>query len=118
MNTMKSVFSKIAEDKTELAKHEVQLNLIGDFEKLTDSFFVSGGKFEKAVQKVEASIKDMNAEYVEHVKVLSTIDSEYQKIRKAAMELGLNLPKEIENNYKKVLAVAKNDLNTKKKYTF
>lgn len=115
---MKSVFSKIAEDKTELAKHEVNLALIDDFDKLTDSFFVSGGKFEKAVQKIESSIKDMNAEYVEHVKILSTIDSEYQKIRKAAMELGVNLPKEIENNYKKVLAVAKNDLNTKKKYTF
>lgn len=122
MNTLKTTMSKIAQieqpERTDLAKHIVELGLVQDFEKLTNSFFVSGGKFETTVQKVEASIKEMNNQYVEHIKVLSTIDSEYQKLRRSAIDLGINVPVEIENNYKKVLAVAKNDTDTKKKYTF
>lgn len=120
---MKNILDKInradeIQSKIELGTHEVELGTIQDFEKLTNSFFVSSGKFEATVQKVEASIKEMNNKYVEHVKVLSTIDSEYQKLRRAALDLGVNIPAEIENNFKKVLAVAKNESDTKKKYTF
>ena len=117
-NILKKIEKANEVQKVELAKHEIELNLIQNFEKLTNSFFVSSGKFETSVQKVESSIKEMNNQYVEHVKVLSIIDSEYQKLRRSALDLGVNIPAEIENNYKKVLAVAKNESATKKKYTF
>ena len=117
-NILKKIEKANEVQEVQLEKHEVELGLVQDFEKLTNSFFISGGKFETSVQKVEASIKEMNNQYVEHVKVLSTIDSEYQKLRRSALDLGVNIPVEIENNYKKVLAVAKNDSDTKKKYTF
>jgi hypothetical protein len=116
MNTLKTVFGKLFKEETQLASHKVELGLIDDFNKLTNSFFTSSQKFETSIQKIENSIKEMRAQYVEHVKTLSALDNEYQKIRKSALDLGVEIPTEIVNNYKKVLAISKNELDTKKKF--
>lgn len=117
MDTTKSVYNKLfSEDKVELGKHEVELSLISDFQKLTDSFFASGQKFEDSVQKVESAISDMQKKFIEHSNMVSKIDSDYTKLRKSALEFGIPIPSEIESIYKKVLAVMKNDLATFNKY--
>jgi hypothetical protein len=116
MNTRKTVYNKLFQEETKLSTHEVELGLVDDFNKLTNSFFISGQKFETSIQKIETSIKEMQAQYVEHVKTLSTLDNEYQKIRKSALDLGVEVPTDIVNNYKKVLAISKNELDTKKRF--
>ena len=100
MNTMKSVFSKIAEDKTELAKHEVQLGLIDDFKKLSDKALSSGtnaggnindwlNKLPKLIEALKSSQKDQKA----------VIDLG-EKIKKQAKDLGLDLPANIQKEIK------------------
>ena len=115
MSTLNDIFKKI-EDKTELASHEVNLGLIDDFNKMSESYFQQGSKFESKVQKIEAFIKEMQTEFIALQKISSTIDSEYQKVRKLSLDLGVDVPVNVENNYKRVLASLKNDLNTFKKY--
>jgi hypothetical protein len=51
----------------------------------------------------------MQKQFIELQKISSSIDNDYQKVRKAALELGVSIPTEIENNYKKTLAILKND---------
>jgi hypothetical protein len=102
--------------KTELAMQKVELGLVDDFEKKTGTFFIQGGKFETAVQKIELGIKEMQKQFIELQKISSSIDNDYQKVRKASLELGVSIPTKIENNYKKTLAILKNDFATFKKY--
>ena len=54
MNTMKSVFSKIAEDKTELSKEEVKLSTVDDLERQKI-------KAKKALETAEALEKGLTA---------------------------------------------------------
>ena len=115
MNTLQNVYDRLS-DKTELAKHEIDLSLIDDFNKLTKSFFTQSGKFETAVQKIELGIKEMQKQFIETQKIVSLIDVDYQKVRKSALELGVSIPTEFENSYKTALAVLKNDLATFNKY--
>jgi hypothetical protein len=96
--------------KTELAMQKVELGLVDDFEKKTGTFFIQGGKFETAVQKIELGIKEMQKQFIELQKISSSIDNDYQKVRKASLELGVSIPTKIENNYKKTLAILKNIL--------
>lgn len=114
MSTLKNVGNKIF--KTELESHKVELGLIDNFNKLTDSYFVQSGKMEDEVQKIESAIKSMQTEFISLQKKASEIDSEYQKARKMSSELGIDLPTEVDNDYKRVLSVLKNDLATFKKY--
>lgn len=115
MSTLNDIFKKI-EDKTELASHEVQLGLVDDFAKMSDNYFQQSSKFETKVQKIESSIKEMQDEFIVLQKTASTIDNEYQKLRKLSIDLGVQVPVNAENDYKKVLAILKNDFATFKKY--
>lgn len=116
MNTRKTVYNKLFKEETKLATHEVELGMLQDFEKLTNSYFTQSGKFEQSVQKIETAIETLRTEFINNQKVASSIDSEYQKFRKSALDLGVQIPVEVENNYKRVLALLKNDLETFKKY--
>jgi hypothetical protein len=58
----------------------------------------------------------MQKQFIELQKISSSIDNDYQKVRKASLELGVSIPTKIENNYKKTLAILKNDFATFKKY--
>ena len=93
-----------------------ELALVDDFEKLANNYFVTSGSFEQKVQKVDLAIKEMQKSFIEVQKSASTIDSEYQKVRKSALDLGVPVPTSVENDYKKTLALLKNDLATFKNY--
>jgi hypothetical protein len=113
---LKALNEIIRENKTKLKTEKIELGLVDDFEKKTGTFFIQGGKFETAVQKIELGIKEMQKQFIELQKISSSIDNDYQKVRKAALELGVSIPTEIENNYKKTLAILKNDFATFNKY--
>lgn len=70
MNTMKSVFSKIGVEKTELAKHEVNLGLIDDLN--------------KALEDGESLIKEISTEN----KRISDLQKRGEKIEKEQSKLG------------------------------
>ena len=102
MNTMKSVFSKIAEDKTELAKHEVNLAIVDEFKAMYNA-----SKLFK--DNTEKNIKDaafVNKQALQIISAQEAIDKKqedlekkaeklYNEFSKAAKELGLN-PKDSE----------------------
>jgi hypothetical protein len=111
----KKVFGKLF-TKTELGTHKVDLSIIDDFNKLGNSYFIQSGKFETQVQKIESAIKSMQTEFISLEKLVSEITTEYNKAKRLSIDLGVDLPTQIENEYKKVLAVLKNDLATFKTY--
>lgn len=102
--------------KFELESHKVELGAVQDFDKMTNDFFKKSQVFESSVQKVEQSIKGMQDSFIELQKKSSELDSMYQKLKKQALDLGVSLPNEIENNYKISIASLSNDLSTFKKY--
>ena len=92
---MKSVFSKIAEDKTELAKHEVQLGLVDDIKKLYNSI---QSDYETALKqaKIAASGMDKAASLAKKVQdSVKKSESITEKLIKSAKDLGLDLPSEV-----------------------
>jgi hypothetical protein len=109
MSELKTVLNNLY--NTELASQKVELSVIDDFNKLGDSYFMQSGKFEDAVQKIEIAIKSMQTEFI-----ALEINNQYNKAKKLSLDLGVELPKEIENEHKRVLAILKNDLATFKKY--
>jgi len=86
MNTLKSVFSKIAEDKTELAKHKVELGVIDDNLKMYDNALK---EFDKASEiRVEAARK-----YIDAADLFSKVSKEAVKTIDMADSLGIPIPK-------------------------
>jgi uncharacterized phage infection (PIP) family protein YhgE len=119
---MKTILNKINKadeiqaKKVELGKHEIELGLVQDFESSLNSYLTASGKVEQQVQNIENAIKNMQTEFISAQKIASKIDSDYQKLRKQSMDLGIEIPKEVDNSYKKMLALLKNDLETFRKY--
>ena len=107
---------ELSEVKVDLALYEIELGLVQDFENSINSYIVASGKVEQQVQNIETAIKNMQTEFILAQKIASKIDSDYQKLRKQTIDLGVDMPKEVENNYKRMLALLKNDLETFKKY--
>jgi hypothetical protein len=108
---------KVEDIKLAFEKNQkFELNLISDFEKLATNHFSLSGKFEQKVQKIESGIKEMQTAFIDLQKSASDIDSQYQKARKSAMDLGVDIPVSVENDYKKTIALLKNDLSTFNKY--
>ena len=104
MNTLKSVFSKIAEDKTELAKHEVNLALADDLKEiiseanriidLQQDGVKWGNKAEKQYNEVKKVISDAEGITRGAIRQAANLktnsDKTFNNIEKAAKELGLN----------------------------
>ena len=105
MNTTKSVYNRLfAEDKVELAKHEVELGLVEDLAKLLTRMKAIDGALMKSTQKAVNALGDfikvknqLNDGYVqasmdaedaqEDIKLAVSL---IEKIAKQAKDLGLN----------------------------
>jgi len=111
----KNVFGKLF-TKTELGKHEIDLGLLQDLKKLSDSYSVQSNKFNSEVDKIKNGIKSMQTEFISLQKKVSEVDNEYQKARRLSIDLGVDLPTEVETEYKKVLALLKTDSTLFKEY--
>jgi hypothetical protein len=116
MNTLKTVFGKLFKEETQLASHEVELSLIEDFKKLGNSYFTQQEKFQKQIDIINNGIKGMQNEYSLLVKIASTVDSDYQKLRKQVLDLGLEVPTEVKNYYNSIVDFLKNDSARFKNY--
>ena len=95
-----------------LKAEKVDLSLVSDFEKKTDSALTQSGKMEGIVQKIEGEQAKLKAEFVKYEKLVSVADNEYTSILRAAKELGVDAPKEVTNLYKIMIAELKNAYKT------
>jgi len=96
MNTLKSVFSKIAEDKTELALQKVELAGLKDMQEQ-----------HKEVQKNTSTLLTIRKEFVDKAKQLRSFGEIVQEqgerlreltldLEKRVKDLGLDTPKEVD----------------------
>ena len=117
MKTSLEIINKISDkEAVKLESQLVELGLAQEFQSLLNSYIVASGKIEQQVQNIEIAIKKMQTEFMSAQKIASKIDSDYQKLKKQSMDLGIEIPKEIDNSYKKMLSILKNDFETFKKY--
>lgn len=101
---MKSVFSKIAEDKTELAKHEVNLGLIQDITKDLNTVADSLVSIRPALLKVEDVL-------IKNIKTIDMTNKAIERVEATAKDLGadsflkeLQKPKALVNEFNKTAA--------------
>ena len=107
MNTRKTIYDKLFTEKVELAKHEVELALIDDVDKVfkeamlarakaQDVFFNTKKAVESAVQKGLKEIKEYKA-------INERALPQFDKLNKFVKELGITMPplyKDHEENLK------------------
>ena len=114
MSEQKTVFNKLF--KEDLASNKIQLGLLQDFKKLSGSYSAQSDKFNYEVDKIKNTIKSMQTEFIALQKKVSEVDNEYQKAIRLSIDLGVDLPTEIETEYKKVLSILKTDSSLFKEY--
>lgn len=91
MNTMKSVFSKIAEDKTELAKYQVELGAIDELKKFrqdTNAVISNTEKHLEVVKSAKLKLKDLENTISNN---RNRIEELIRAVKTKADELGLNI---------------------------
>lgn len=99
MDTLNIVYSKLNSDnKTELAKHKIELSLIDDFKKVSskaiNSGADSGGDVEDWLSKLPKLISALKKSLNDQEKVIETGN----KIKKISKELGADLPANIKKD--------------------
>ena len=94
MNTLQNVYNKLA-DKTELAKHEVDLSLADDLIKFYKDNAADSNKASLLVDKLLQDTKIALNMYKEVEAGTNVLLSNISKYQVKAKELGLDLPKEI-----------------------
>jgi hypothetical protein len=91
MNTTKSVYNRLfSEDKVELEKHEVELALIDDFNKLLNQSRADYNEFNDAYNKFkdfQKLVVHFGDKYSTNGEKLATL---YSEMSKKSKELGLN----------------------------
>jgi len=100
MNTLKSVFNRIAEEETNLSTHEVELGLIDEVKKLQ---VVANNSHDKAISELKkaATVLDSsNAFFTNTIKDSKIVLENIDKARLMAKDLGVELPSNIDSLYK------------------
>lgn len=123
MNTLKTTMSKIAQieqpERTDLAKHEVELALIDDLKKYTQGFAKyenEGVGLKNRGERLQGELRDVRSALSKWSQVGESLSkdllNDLSKFEKAAKELGLN-PKEnkeylnAEQTYKSLVELSK-----------
>lgn len=90
MNTRKTVYNKLFTEKTELAKHEVELALVDDVKKAVNTYFsltdTASSKSVAAISSLRVAI-DLHTKAINESKILETL---LAKINQNAKELGIS----------------------------
>ena len=114
MNTLKTTMSKIAQieqpERTDLAKHEVELALIDDINKLKqqitsswkshvskrDAWWSESSKILQLIGQHETKGVALKKEVDLFDKQITELSSQIKKLRNQADQLGLEIPRELE----------------------
>tara|TARA_R100001480_G_scaffold154089_1_gene158465 strand:+ start:189 stop:545 length:357 start_codon:yes stop_codon:yes gene_type:complete len=95
MNTQKAVYKKLFTEKTELETHKIELGAIDDFEQL----FKKALDDNTAINLISALRKGEEG-FEKAIKLFQEALKEGQTIQVLAKDLGIDIPKEIENKIK------------------
>ena len=101
MNTLQNVYNKLS-DKTELAKHEVQLALIDDIKKLMNSALSRKGEFQKFSQTVQQQLDNLKVASNMWNRDLSEAQTLISNLVVKAKEIGVAVPSEV-LSYEKII---------------
>lgn len=100
MNTRKTVYNKLFTEKTELAKHEVELGLVQDIEKDLNTWYGSAQSVKQALTQLRAKVIKDNQE-------LKLVEVAIDKVQQAAAEIGAdNVFKQAQELRKKKMAIS------------
>ena len=106
MNTLQNVYDRLS-DKTELAKHEVELRLVDDFNKLLKEAEGFKTKYKGDSDSLINSVKNAKMTIQNWRDALQDAVTLLSDISKKANELGVELPKEIISAKETILKGAK-----------
>ena len=114
MNTLKTIYDKLG-DKTELAKHEVELGLQDDLKAQFNKYF-SVYNIDLLEVGIIDAVKKLNANYVATAKEFDAFNKIYLVFDVKARELGVEIPKDIVQYKSEVFRFMKLATEQHKKY--
>jgi len=116
MNTLQNVYNKLS-DKTELAKHEVELSLLDDIKKSENNLLDGINSVVKERAIIESTKIKMGQE-IDKVKFLvDNLEKNLNKFNAQAKDLGITQkPNEIEKAEAMIISVKKDVQNITTKY--
>jgi len=107
MNTRKTIYDKLFTEKVELAKHEVELALIDDVDKVFKEAMAARAKaqdvFFNTKKAVEAAVQKGLKEIKEYKAINEMALPQFDKLNKFVKEVGITMPpvyKDHEENIK------------------
>lgn len=106
MNTLQNVYDKLA-DKTELAKHEVELGLIDDFQKESNQIIELAKTDKKKVLDALNTAKFQLEVLNEVPKRSIQLLNKYKDLEVKSKELGISLPNNLQNIIKQLEPLSK-----------
>jgi len=116
MNTLKTIYDKLG-DKTELAKHEVNLNLLDDIKKLENNLLDSINSVMKQRAIIESTKIQMGEEISKANFSVDNLQKTLNKFNAQAKDLGITQkPNEIEKAEAMIISVKKDVQNITTKY--
>ena len=116
MNLREQIEKEITEKvMVKLASEKIELNAVKDFDSSFDKFFKT---YDMDILNlaVKNAIDNLRKNYQDSTNGLSTVDKNYQELRKAAINLGVDVPTKQEQMYNEVLRFMKEGSAIVKKY--
>ena len=114
MNTLKTIYDKLG-DKTDLAKHEVNLASLKDLLNINSSLSKDELKFDATNVKLATLIKDEQAIRKSYIEKLKTARNLFLEFEKGVKEFGLDPSKIVEFKDLKV-SISNADILLKQSY--
>lgn len=101
MNTLKTIYDKLG-DKTELAKHEIELGLADDVKKAFNESINARKKAFEEYQKLKTILASALKMQIELQSINQKAIPIFAKFEQGAKDLGIPLPKEILDQKKNI----------------
>ena len=104
MNTLKTIYDKLG-DKTELAKHEVELGKIDDLNKVLEEIKGAGRNISQTGRKSVSALVNTTFPLIDSTrKKIEQARKDYEIILKQTKDLGIELPANITASIKNAVA--------------
>lgn len=81
-------------------ENKIELSSIDNYKSQSKIFDKRGQDFTSHIEKIINERESGKKRFVDYVNDFAKLDKEYQEIRKATMDLGVDVPKNIKNDYK------------------
>ena len=99
MKKLNNIFKMISQmeknaNEVNLATHEVELGLVEDLKTQFNKYFSVDNMDVLELEIIDA-VKKLNANYVASTKEFAAFDKIYNEFRKKALELGVEIPKDV-----------------------